>query len=43
MCAEAERTNSGKEELLFGSPRTENAISVDPYINAADADEILLK
>ena len=32
-----------KEELLFGSPRTENAIRVDPYKIAADAEEIRLK
>jgi hypothetical protein len=32
-----------KEELLFGSTRTEYDISVSPYTNATDAVEILLK
>jgi hypothetical protein len=35
--------HSRKEELLFGSGRAENVISVDPCINATDAVETRLK
>ena len=36
-------THGRRGATLLGSPRTENSISVDPYIIAAEAVEILLK